>query len=193
MARPKSFDQDTVLDQAVQLFWERGYDGTSLADLEAHLRLGRQSLYNTFGDKQTLFLKALERYRSQVAERTCAELNAPGAGLDAIHAFFTASVEALTAPGQRRACLMANTILERGSQDPGALLRCNNVRSGLERAFRRALAQAKASGELPEGLDVEATATLLVIQTYGLSVLAKSGASAGELNAAVEALFEGLR
>jgi TetR/AcrR family transcriptional repressor of nem operon len=193
MPRPKSFDQDTVLDQAVQLFWERGYEGTSLADLEAHLGLGRQSLYNTFGDKQTLFLKALERYRSHVGERTLAELNAPGAGLDAIRAFFTASVESLTAPGQRRACLMANTILERGSQDPDSLMRCNNARNGLERAFRRALVRAKATGELPDGLDVEATATLLVVQTYGLSVLAKSGASVGELHAAVEALFAGLR
>ena len=193
MARPKSFDQDAVLDQAVQLFWERGYEGTSLADLEAHLGLGRQSLYNTFGDKQSLFLKALERYRSQVSEQRMAELNAPGAGLDAIRAFLTASVESLTAPGKRRACLVANTIVERGSQDPDALLRCNHARDGLERAFRRALAQAKSRGELPEGLDVEATATLLIIQTYGLSVLAKTGASAGELEAAVEALFAGLR
>jgi TetR/AcrR family transcriptional repressor of nem operon len=189
MPRPKSFDQDTVLDQAVQLFWERGYEGTSLADLEAHLGLGRQSLYNAFGDKQTLFLKALERYRSRVGDQRLAELNAPGAGLDAIRAFFRASVESLTAPGKRRACLVANTILERGSQDPDALLRCNRARSGLERAFRRALAQAKASGELPQSLDVEATATLLVIQTYGLGVLSKTGASADELEAAVEALF----
>ena len=193
MPRPKSFDEDAVLDQAVQLFWERGYEGTSLADLEAHLGLGRQSLYNTFGDKQTLFLKALERYRSHVGDQRLAELNAPGAGLDAIRVFFRASVESLTAPGKRRACLVANTIVERGSQDPDALLRCNHARDGLERAFRRALAQGKSRGELPDGLDVEATAALLIIQTYGLSVLAKTGASAGELEAAVEALFAGLR
>src|SRR5215211_1091932 len=113
MPRPKSFDQDAVLDQAVQLFWERGYEGTSLAELEAHLGLGRQSLYNTFGDKQTLFLKALERYRRIMSEEVLAPLNAPDASLDAIRAFFKASVESLTAPGPRRACLVANTILER--------------------------------------------------------------------------------
>ena len=70
---------------------------------------------------------------------------------------------------------------------------CNQARAGLERAFRRALAQAKAGGELSETLDVEAAATLLVVQNYGLSVLAKTGASAGELHAAVEVLLAGLR
>ena len=116
MPRPKSFDEDVVLDQAVQLFWARGYEGTSLADLETHLGLGRQSLYNTFGDKQSLFLKVLERYRRNVAEGVLAQLNAPDAGLDAIRAFFKTSVESLTAPGPRRACLVTNTILERGSE-----------------------------------------------------------------------------
>jgi TetR/AcrR family transcriptional repressor of nem operon len=193
MARPKSFDEDAVLDQAVELFWKRGYEGTSLADLETHLGLGRQSLYNTFGDKQSLFLKALERYRRTVGEGALAQLSAPGASLDAIRAFFTATVESLTAPGPRRGCLVANTILERGSQDADALLRCNHARAALERAFRRALAQAKARKELPDGLDVEATATLLVIQSYGLNVLAKTGASAAELHGAVEALFARLR
>jgi TetR/AcrR family transcriptional repressor of nem operon len=192
MPRPKSFDEDAVLDQAVSLFWERGYEGTSLNDLETHLGLGRQSLYNTFGDKQTLFLKALERYRRTLGEETLAQLSAPGASLGAVCAFFKASVESLTAPGPRRACLLANTILERGSEDAEALLRCNQARGALERAFRRALAQAKATGELPDTLDVEATATLLVVQNYGLSVLAKTGASAGELHAAVEVLFGGL-
>jgi TetR/AcrR family transcriptional repressor of nem operon len=192
MPRPKSFDDETVLDQAVQLFWERGYEGTSLADLEAHLGLGRQSLYNTFGDKHNLFLKALERYQRAVAEGMMAHLTAPGAGLEAIRAFFRASVESLTAPGPRRACLVANTILERGSQDADALVRCNQSRAALERALRRALVQAKVRGELAEGLDVEATATLLVAQSYGLSVLAKTGATTGELHAAVEVLLAGL-
>lgn len=193
MPRPKSFDEDAVLDQAVQLFWERGYEGTSLADLETHLGLGRQSLYNTFGDKQSLFLKALERYRQIAAEGSLAQLNVPGAGLDAIRAFFRASVESLTAPGLRRACLVANTILERGSEDPDALLRCNHARAGLERLLRRALAHAKTQGELPDALDVEATATLLVIQNYGLNVLSKTGAPATDLHAAVEVLLAGLR
>jgi TetR/AcrR family transcriptional regulator, transcriptional repressor for nem operon len=193
MPRPRSFDERTVLDQAVQLFQERGYEGTSLADLEQHLGLGRQSLYNTFGDKQTLFLKALERYQRAVAEGAMAQLTAPGAGLAAIRAFFEASVKSLTAPGPRRACLVANTILERGSQDPDSMLRCNHARAELERVLRRALAQAKTRGEVTAHLDVEATATLLVIQSYGLNVLAKTGATAKELYAAVEVLLAGLR
>jgi TetR/AcrR family transcriptional repressor of nem operon len=192
MPRPKSFDEDAVLDEAVQLFWERGYEGTSLADLEAHLGLGRQSLYNSFGDKQTLFLKALERYERQVAEAALGQLNAPGAGLDEIRAFFRSSVKALTAPGPRRACLVVNTILERGSEDADALLHCNHARTGLERTFRRALAQAKSRGELAEDVDVEATATFLVVQDYGLNVLAKTGATENELAAAVEVLLAGL-
>lgn len=192
MPRPKSFDEAAVLDQAVQLFRERGYEGTSLADLETHLGLGRQSLYNAFGDKQALFLKALERYKRAVTESASAHLNPSGAGLDAIRAFFRATVECLTAPGPRHACLLASTIVERGSQDADALLRCNHARADLERAFRRALAHAKTRGELAKDLDVEATATLLVIQGYGLNVLAKTGATAAELTAAVEVLLAGL-
>jgi TetR/AcrR family transcriptional repressor of nem operon len=193
MGRTKSFDEDAVLDQAVQLFWERGYEGTSLADLEAHLGLGRQSLYNSFGDKHALFLKALDRYQRDVGEGAFAQLNAPDAGLDAIRGFFRWSIESQTSPHGARGCLMGNTISERGSQDPDAMLRCNHARDSLERGFRRALAQAKAGGELPQGLDVEATATLLVIQNYGLAVLAKAGATATQLHAAVEALFAGLK
>ena len=182
-----------MLDQAVQLFQERGYEGTSMADLETHLGLGRQSLYNAFGDKQTLFLKALERYQRAVAEGAFAQINAPGAGLAAIRAFLTSTVKSLTAPGPRRACLMANTILERGSHDPDALLRCSGARAELERGLRRALAQAKTRREVAQDLDVEATATLLVVQNYGLNVLAKTGATAEELHAAVEALLGRLR
>jgi TetR/AcrR family transcriptional repressor of nem operon len=193
MARPKSFDEEAVLEQALQLFWERGYEGTSLADLETHLGLGRQSLYNTFGDKHGLFLKALERYHKENGDAALPRLNHPGAGLDAIRQFFRWSVESLTSQADRRGCLLTNTISERGSEDADALVRCNHAREDLERAFRRALSQAKKRGELARGLDVEATATLLVIQNYGLTVLAKAGASAAQLYAAVEALLAGLK
>ena len=193
MPRPKSFDEDTVLDQAVQLFRERGYEATSLADLEERLGLGRQSLYNTFGDKHTLYLKALDRYRREVGEEPLAVLIAEHAGLEAIRTYFHRAVESLTAPGPRLGCLVTNTISERAGQDPEALMRCNQSRDQLARAFRRALARAKEEGELPRQVDVEATATMLVAQNYGLNLLARSGASGQELRASVEALLAGLR
>jgi TetR/AcrR family transcriptional regulator, transcriptional repressor for nem operon len=193
MARSKSFDEEAVLDQAVQLFWERGYEGTSLAHLETCLGLGRQSLYNTFGDKHQLFLKALQRYRQQIGEAAFAGLDSPDAGLAEIREFFRWSVEFLTAPGPRRGCMVVNTIAERGPEDPDALLHCTHARDALERAFRRALTGAKARRELRKDVDVEATATLLTAQNYGLVPLAKTGATAGELHAAVEALLAGLK
>jgi TetR/AcrR family transcriptional regulator, transcriptional repressor for nem operon len=193
MVRPKSFDEEAVLDQALQLFWERGYEATSLSDLEAHLGLGRQSLYNTFGDKHELFLKALQRYRQHIGEAALSGLNAPDAGLEAIRDFFRWSVDFLTAPGPRRGCMVVNTIAELGPQDPDALLHCTHARDALERSFRRALTGAKARGEVSRSLDVEATATLLTSQNYGLVPMAKTGASARDLHAAVEALLSRLK
>ena len=193
MPRPKSFDEATVLEQAVELFRARGYEATSLADLETHLGLGRQSLYNTFGDKQALFLRALDHYRRTQGEAMVDLLGRPDAGLDAIREFFRTAIRNLTSESPRRGCLVANTITGRGSDDPASLLRCNQSREQLERGFRRALAQAKARGELPSRLDVDAAATLLVIQNYGLSALAKTGAAAEELEAAMEALLAGLQ
>lgn len=193
MPRPKSFDQDAVLEQAVELFRARGYEATSLADLESHLGLGRQSLYNTFGDKHSLFLKALDHYRRTMGESIVEQLGRPDAGLEAIREFFRTTIRKLTGESPRGGCLLANTISELGSDDPASLLRCNRSREELERGFRRALTQARDRGELPPHVQVDATATLLVIQNYGLSALAKTGATAEELEAAVEALLAGLR
>src|SRR5262249_2666739 len=192
MPRPKSFDADDVLTRAVELFRARGYEATSLSDLESHLRLGRQSLYNTFGDKQALFHKALDHYQRTYGEPMVEGLNQPDAGLGAIREFFRTTVRFMTEENPRSGCLIANTITELGSDDPAALLRCIRSRDQLERSFRRALAQAKERGELPPHLDVDATATLLVIQNYGLNAMAKTGATTEELEEATEALLAGL-
>jgi TetR/AcrR family transcriptional repressor of nem operon len=192
MARTKSFDEDAVLERAAQLFWERGYEGTSLADLENHLGLGRQSLYNTYGDKHGLFLKALDRYCHGMGEVGFSTLNTPRPGLGAIRRFFRWTVDTLTAPGPRRGCMVANTILERGPKDADALLQCNHSRDVLERAFRRALAQARNDGDVKPDLDVDAAATTLLTLNYGLTVLAKTGARARELQSTVDVVLEGL-
>jgi TetR/AcrR family transcriptional repressor of nem operon len=192
MGRPRSFDEAAVLDQAVELFWARGYEGTSMADLEEHLGVGRQSLYNTFGDKRDLFLKALERYAERGAAGPEARLTAPGAGLAALRAYFEDIVGIVTQPGDRRACMVVQTIAERGGHDPASLTRCNRARRQTHGALLHALAGAQARGELARGVDVEGAATMLLGQMYGLTLLGKAGSSARELRAAVEALFQSI-
>jgi TetR/AcrR family transcriptional regulator, transcriptional repressor for nem operon len=192
MGRPRSFDEAAVLDQAVELFWARGYEGTSMADLEEHLGMGRQSLYNTFGDKQDLFLKALERYAERGAAGPEARLTVPGAGLSALRAYFDEIVDIITRPGDRRACMVVQTIAERGASDPDSLTRCNRARRQTRGALLHALVGAQARGELAPGVDVEGAATMLLGQMYGLTLLGKAGTAAGELRAAVEALFRSI-
>lgn len=193
MPRPREFDRDAALDKAMKLFWEKGFAATSTDSLLAEMGIGRQSLYNAFGDKQALFLKALERYRKEAMREPISVLTAPGAGLEAIRAYFRDMIEHLTAATPRRACLVANTIVERGSQDAEALLSCNIARAALERALRRALTQARQEGEIAAECDLESLVTLLVAQSYGLAVLAKTGVAAEEMHAAVEALLAGVR
>ena len=89
--------------------------------------------------------------------------------------------------------MLTNAVAERGGEDADVALQCSHAREDLGRAFRRALTEAKARGEVSPELDVEAAAALLMVQHYGLNVLAKAGATPGELTTAVEALLAGLK
>lgn len=193
MPRLKGFDQDAVLDRAVELFWARGYAGTSIADLEQHLDIGRQSLYDTFGDKRRLFLKALDRYSRWTADQLTGILLAQDSGLAAIRAYFQSTVEFLTPLGQRKGCLVANSVLEFGQTDAEVGALCLGNQAMVTHGFRRALVQAVERGELAEDFGVEAGATMLMSQAYGLTLLAKGGATRQELLAAVSLLLSRLR
>ena len=192
MARPRAFDEAEVLDRAVDLFWERGYEATSIADLEEHLGLGRQSLYNTFGDKEHLFLKALERYAERGHEMRKELLMRPGAGLAEIRAFFDANVNLLTEGGHRRGCLVANSIVEPAGDIPEVQGQCRLNQRRLGAGLRHALKGAVTAGELPAGFDVEVGVSLLVSQIYGLVVMSRSGASAAELRRTAEEMIRSL-
>lgn len=181
MGRNRSFDESAALDAVAELFWSRGYDGTSLADIEAHLGVGRQSLYNAFGDKRALFIRALERYSSWNADRLVSPLLTPEAGLGAVRRYFDSLVEFLTPKGERRGCLVANSLLELGVGDAGVAKRCQANQALVLRGFANALANAVAGRELPKSTEVEVTAKMLMAQTYGFTVLAKSGMPRSEL------------
>jgi TetR/AcrR family transcriptional repressor of nem operon len=188
MARPKSFDDDAVLDRALQLFRQRGFEGTSMSDLEAHLGLGRQSLYNTFGDKRELYLKALDLYQRQANGQMLAMLEAPDAGLDALERWLAANAATVTVPGAPAGCFTVNSIVERPDDAPTAA-RCTRGRECLTAAIRAALSSAQAKGQIAAERDVEGLVGLVVAHVYGLAVLARSGATERELSAASGALM----
>jgi TetR/AcrR family transcriptional repressor of nem operon len=191
MARPQEFETAEVLDRAMELFWLQGYEATSLQDLLDHMGIGRQSLYNTFGDKRQLFLAALDRYADTCCQDTMSRLQHPEAGVHAIHEHFEDLVSTCCKSGPRRACLIANTAMELAPHDDEIAKWVKGRLESIVGAFENAVANALASGEI----DVEnprATAYYLMTTTLGLGVLAKGGASRKALRDAADIALSAL-
>ena len=146
MARPRSFDESQVIQDAMLIFWQRGYELTSISDLEKATGLSRISLYNAFGDKRGLFLRALELYHHNAE---CAFEHIAQGGLEAIAQFFEqfAQPAPLEAPS-RAGCLMVNTILGSQEQDEGIGDKIEMYRALLESIYKRALLNAREHGEM---------------------------------------------
>ncbi len=179
-----------MLDKAIEVFWEHGYDGTSMADLEAELGVGRQSLYNTFGDKHALYLQALERYVRQNAERLDETLHAPGAGWAEIGAYFEGMIDSLTAGQSPKACFVTNSILEIGDKDEDVGSRCRKNQGHVLKGLRKALTVAREAGDVPADFDIDAGASLLMSQTYGLAVFSKAGGTKKQMTNAIRTLLD---
>ena len=191
MARHREFDVDQALERATELFWTKGYEETSMRELEEGLGVGRQSLYSTFGDKRDLFLASLDRYSAVQRERL-APLLQPDAGLDAIRTYFADTVKYVTCTEPRRSCMMLNSVVEFGQADPDVARRYEANQQQIAAAFRHALAGAARKGQLPTGADPASLALFLVSQVYGLVILAKGGASSLTLERVVTAALSAL-
>lgn len=189
--RPRQFNRDDVLDRAMQLFWQQGYESTGIAQLGEHLGIGRQSLYATFGDKRGLFIEAIRRYADEMMRPLIELLQAPGSGLANINAVLDQWL-ANAISEDFCGCLMTNSISEFGSSDPeiASILKTANER--LVKAYRSALERAITDGELPETTNARATARLLANTGHGLSVAAKvtDAAYAKDVVASVRSLLQ---
>ncbi|MDT0449113.1 TetR/AcrR family transcriptional regulator [Streptomyces hesseae] len=170
MARTKEFDPDAALQSALELFWERGYEATSMADLVERLGIARASLYSTFGGKHDLYLKALERYGEQQNPRIVAELSQPGPALPAVRALVRRFAAEAAGDAPRRGCFVTNTAVELGPRDPAAARRVEEAWHHMETALTSALIRAAAQGELPEDRDPVALARMLLVLLQGLRV-----------------------
>jgi TetR/AcrR family transcriptional repressor of nem operon len=169
--RPPKFDREASLDRAMRLFWEKGYEGTSMSDLTQALGIGRQSLYGGFGDKRELFVLCLERYTEQVLEKSLfAELDDEGSPLAAIERVLDAW-EAYANSDAFLGCLLGKSLAELGRRDSelDRLLRAKLDR--IQKGFERALTRAKLAGELTASADARALARSVTAFAQGAAVV----------------------
>jgi TetR/AcrR family transcriptional repressor of nem operon len=191
MARPKEFDQSLVLDQAMDTFWERGFDGTAVRDLCEAMALNSGSLYGAFGDKRALFLAALDRYIDTVSREAAEQITGAPSGLAGIRAFFDFLIDAMQSGKRRWGCLVTNSVAELACRDPEIAAKAKLQLTRLERSFSAALERARSAGEIAPDIGVE-TATFLVCVVQGLNILAKTGPSRDTLQRVVEVALKGL-
>jgi TetR/AcrR family transcriptional regulator, transcriptional repressor for nem operon len=192
MPRPRSFDEHHVVDRAMELFWTKGYEATSVADLTAELGVHPGTLYRTFGDKHALFLRALAHYRDERARALAPALTAGGPVMPRIRAVLVGFVELAAQQEQRRGCLIANTAGELLPGDPEVGCRVAEVLSVVEDGFLQGLRVAARQGEIPGTVDLPACAAMLTVLLEGLQVVAKADPDPSRLIGAVDAALGSL-
>lgn len=187
MSRPREFDEEAVLERALELFWRDGYAATSLQALLTHMGISRQSLYNTFGDKRRLFLAALDRYADLRAREMLGDLEHEGASLAQVFGFFERLGQNAAQKGScgaaethPEACLIGRSCMELGAADPEVAARVHYFFDRTVKAFRNALDNAVRNGEI-EPLDTAATARHLTATLNGLGILHRAGVAVQEL------------
>lgn len=179
MPRPKEFNPDEALEKAMQVFWHKGYEATSMEDLLTAMNLNRGSLYATFGDKRELFLKAMDLYCTSggVGSRISI-LSQPGPAIPLIRQFVESMLEFALSDPQRRGCLIANTAMELAPHQHDIAKKVSGRLQHLEDAFFTLLTRAKREGELGKSKDPRALARVLVTMMQGTIVMIKAGTPA---------------
>ncbi len=172
----KQFDRTEVLDRATQLFWEKGYEATGLSELTQRMGIGRQSLYDTFGDKRSLFLEALDHYMGTRVSRVSALLTGPGSPLRNIRRVL-AFYEHHNTSGNGLGCLVINSAAELGSSHTRLDEPVRKRVKQLESMFKQAFNAAREAGEIEATADTLALARAMCSVTCGACLMGRIGMS----------------
>jgi len=184
MGRPRGFDADEMLDKVVNVFWQHGYEGASMATLMAATGLNKPSLYAAFGSKEDLFRCALERYWQRQREYTKALLDEPNAR-SGVERLLLALVDIQTQPGLPHGCLAVHGNLVGSAASAAIRDELRARQAALQTMVQNRLSRAQAEGELASSVDVADLARYLAIVGQGAAVQAAGGATREELRRVV--------
>lgn len=179
--RPRSFDRDEALERAIVLFWQHGYEATSMAQLKSALGIGAPSIYAAFGDKRTLFLEALDRYLhtyGAFAARAVAEETTAGA---AVERLLREAAAAYTRPNRPPGCMLITAATNCSPQSADIQAHLRDVRAAGAHALEVKIATAVHAGELPADTDVHGLVSYYEAVIQGMSARARDGATQDDL------------
>jgi TetR/AcrR family transcriptional repressor of nem operon len=187
MARPREFDEGTVLEAARDQFWSGGYAATSVDDLTAATGLGKGSLYGAFGDKHSLFVRALDAYCTDAMDRATAQLRQPGVGAyDRLAGHVRTTVADIAADAERRGCMMNKSSAELGAADPDVDRVVGRSLTRWHDALVECITEAQHDGTVSADADAQALATTVLGLIRGFETLRKGGMEPAQLSAAAE-------
>lgn len=175
--RPREFDTERALQQAVRQFSVYGYHGTSIADLNRALNLTSGSIYKAWGDKRGLFLATLDYYIAQRIESVQAATAAADSGREKVYAFLAAYAKLSSGSEGRQGCLIVGTAVELSAYDDEIARRLAAQQQRWESQLSRLLEEGQQDGSVAASCEPAVTATLLIALTRGMRVLGKTGAS----------------
>lgn len=182
MARPRTFDPDKALEDTMNLFWARGYDGTSLQDIEIATGLNKQSLYRAFGDKRSMYLKALGLYETREVSQAAGMLRRPGTVHERLDRMFVHAIEKVTVHGDRRGCFLCNAGVDQAGGNAATQSAVNAMMGRVQAAIEEVLVD-----EPRYAADAESrkrTAVALMAGYFGLRSLVRAGLPPATLDAA---------
>ena len=184
--RPREFDVEAALDQALLVFRERGYHATSLADLGAAMQLTTGSIYKAFADKRAVFLAAFDRYTGLRNARLRRLLDSERRGIDKVRAMLTFYAESSYDAEGRRGCLVVGSAVELATFDAGMASRVTAALHRVEHTLQDLIRLGQADGSVPAEIDVDATACTLLCVLQGFRVVGKVGRTRAEMMSAVD-------
>ena len=175
MARTKEFNEDQALDKAIEIFWHKGYNGTSAQDLVTHLGLSRSSLYDTFGDKQKLFSQSLQRYQKQSQDQVIKLLEESENIKETLHSLFKQAVIESLQDRITKGCFMVNSSVELAMHDEEIAKIVKDNSQVMEEVFTKAVRRGQKAGHISKAIEARVLARFIFNNYSGIRVLARAG------------------
>jgi TetR/AcrR family transcriptional repressor of nem operon len=193
VGRPCEFDPKQALDAAMCVFWQRGYEATSLENLLEAMDLNKSSFYQAFGSKAELYQRCLETYRDANADRLRAALDQSASGLDFIKDVFKGIADGTNDKMGRAGCLLMNAASEFAQRDSKIAMLVARSLERVEDIFYAALCRAQAEGDIPRTADARSLALFLTTNLGGLRAMARAGANPEKIHIVVQVVMRSLK